>query len=99
MGVRDTSLLAYVDIRDNGNLTRMQEQVFRIIIYSDVPMTNKEIAKMAGLDINCVTPRVGELRNMTIMWEDKNYRVVDAGKRPCTYKPHRMCHTWKAEEV
>jgi len=97
--VRDTSLLAYIDIKANGDLGRMQEQIFRIILNSDQPLTNKEISKLSGLEINSVTPRVNELRKMTIIWEDKNYMVIDAGKRPCTYEPKRMSHTWKAVEV
>lgn len=96
--VRDTSLLAYIDIKANGDLGKMQEEVFRIILYADDALTNKEISVLSGLDINCVTPRVNELRKMTIMWNDKNYRVVDDGKRPCIYSK-RMCYTWKAEEI
>lgn len=98
--MQETSLYAYFDIKNNGVLGRMQEDVFRIILNnSKIPLTNKEISKMLGIEINSITPRVGELRNMTIMWEGRYYRVIDAGKRPCTYKPHRLSHTWKAIEV
>jgi len=97
--VRDTSLLAYYDIKDNNAMSNMQEQVFRVILFSDEPPTNKEISTLLDIPINSITPRVNELRNMPIHFRGINYRVVTAGRRYCTIKPFRLSYTWRAEEV
>lgn len=59
MGVVDTSLLAYCDIKED--LGARQKAILDVITYLG-SCTNSEISKFAGLPINQVTPRVFELR-------------------------------------
>lgn len=59
MGVLDTSLLAYTDIKEE--LGARQKAILDVITYLG-SCTNSEISKFSGLPINVVTPRVFELR-------------------------------------
>ena len=59
MGMVDTSLLAYADIKEE--LMPRQKAVLDVITYLG-SCTNTEISKFIGLPINQITPRVFELR-------------------------------------
>lgn len=59
MGIVDTSLLAYTDIK--ADLGARQKAILDVITYLGT-CTNSEISKFSGLPINVVTPRVFELR-------------------------------------
>ena len=59
MGIVDTSLLAYADIK--VELGTRQKTILDVITYLGT-CTNLEISKFLGLPINQVTPRVLELR-------------------------------------
>jgi len=58
--IQQTSLSAYSDLIDSGQLSRMQEKVLDIISLFG-PITNNIIACKLDLPINCVTPRTREL--------------------------------------
>ena len=58
--MRQTSLQAYDHIIDTGKLGRMQQEVFNTLKQFG-NMTNTELSGLAGLPINCVTPRMNEL--------------------------------------
>ena len=72
MGVADTSLLAYTDIK--STLGTRQKEILEIIKYLG-SCTNSEITRYSGIAINRVTPRVLELR-------DKGFVILDT-KREC----------------
>tara|TARA_Y100000310_G_C20438301_1_gene694794 strand:+ start:45 stop:338 length:294 start_codon:yes stop_codon:yes gene_type:complete len=74
MSVTDTSLKAYADLLDSGELNRRQTQVLENLRYLR-SATNLEVATEARLPINQVTPRMLELRKAGL--------VVAGGKRPC----------------
>ena len=58
MSVRDTSLSAWCEVREN--LSPRQEKVFHAIRLCGIA-TDRMISEVANLPINCVTPRRGEL--------------------------------------
>lgn len=72
MGIVDTSLLAYTNIK--ADLGARQKAILDVITYLGT-CTNSEISKFLGLPINVVTPRVYELR-------EKGCVVLDT-KREC----------------
>lgn len=72
MGIADTSLLTYADIK--VELGVRQKAVLDVITYLG-SCTNTEISKFIGLPINQITPRVFELR-------EKRCVVLDT-KREC----------------
>jgi len=76
--VRQTSLLAYAEILQN--LGERQMQVLKCLdtFYS---ATNLMIARKMGLDINCVVPRIFELRQLGLVIEDKICSCKITGKR------------------
>ena len=86
--VNDTSLCAYREIKQTIN--NKQKKVFKIIHASGKAYpSNKDIAWILGRPINCVTPRVFELRAKGL--------IVDAGIR-IDHETKRLVHTWKAAE-
>jgi hypothetical protein len=94
---RQTSLIAFRAIKDEGLLGKMQMVIFNAIRFNP-DRTDKEISYIADLSINCVTPRRGELQKKSIVIGSKSYRVVEAGKRNCTITG-RMAMTWTIGEV
>lgn len=72
MPVRSTSRQAYSQIVPF--LGDKQAQVLGLLRDSE-PLSNSEIAKMLGWEINRVTPRIKELRNMKL--------VAEMGRRRC----------------
>lgn len=82
--VQDTSLNAYMDI--SPVLAERQQRVY-LALKANHPMTNMELSQYLGWTINCVTPRVLELR--------KKKLVTDAGCRPCTVTG-RWAWSWVA---
>jgi DNA-binding IclR family transcriptional regulator len=88
--VQATSIETYRDLRDRGELGPMQEKVLRVLRNYARPLTNKELSRMTGIEINSITPRVFELREMGA--------VVECPKRPCTISG-RMAITWMPAEM
>jgi len=63
MSVQQTSLDAYKKILPE--LPRCRRQVLQVFIWNPYrDYTNLEVARELGWEINCVTPRVLELRKM-----------------------------------
>ena len=74
--VAETSLMAYIDLLESGNLNRNQIEVLKVFRKNpDRSFTNMEVADMLGWSINRVTPRTKELR-------DAGY-LLTVGQRAC----------------
>ena len=82
MVVAETSLKAYIDLVDSGELNRRQLQVYENLRYLK-SASNLEVATEARLPINQVTPRMLELRKVGL--------VVSNGKRPCRVTGKTVC--------
>ena len=77
--VRLTSLEAFQDINVTPVLGQMQSLVYNTLNnFGD--LTNKEIASICKLPINCVTPRTGELVKASLV-ECKGKKVQSNGRR------------------
>lgn len=72
MTVRDSSRQAFAQIMPF--LGEKQGRVLAVLRHSE-PLSNSEIAKLLGWEINRVTPRVKELRKMKL--------VAELGRRKC----------------
>lgn len=86
-GVQDTSLEAFFNVQSRlGRSRRVVLEAIRKL----GPVSNKEIAHYLDWEINCVTPRVNELRTKVVP-----PLVEDAGKakRPGSKLP---VHCWRA---
>ena len=80
--VRQTSLLAYLDAKEN--IGSKQQTILNVI--KDIgPCSDVQIAEHLGYEINRVTPRRGELFKML--------RIEEAGK--VKNKFNRLVMTWK----
>lgn len=84
MGIRDTSLQAYQEIEKD--LCDKKRQVVRTIRNLGRPACNAELADLLSWPINCITPRVKELRDNGIL--------IDVGKKPGP-PAGRMVHYWR----
>ena len=82
--IQETSLIAYEKVCEN--LTRRQMEVYNIFKRLRFPVTNAELAKVMGWQINTITPRVLELR--------KKNMIVFHKKRRC-HATHQIAMTWK----
>jgi len=60
--LQNTFFISYEDLIKTGKINKQQAQVMKALINHPFPVTNLEIAHLTGLPINCVTPRVKELR-------------------------------------
>lgn len=66
MVVRDTSLLAYIDLNESHTMGKKQREVYRAIC--TMPgCTNEDIAQYLHWPINCVTGRRKELEEMGVV--------------------------------
>lgn len=85
MTVRDTSLLAYVEIQTKlGNMEAAVLETIRL----NPSLTDSEITEKLGYgkNTNRVRPRRNKLVDLGL--------VVDSGKRVCTVTK-KLCHTWR----
>lgn len=82
--VIDTRNEAYHDLMPT--ITTSRQRVYEIIKSNPNGLTNNEIASILHIQINRVTGRVFELRQMNL--------VVDGGARICT-QSNKRCHIWK----
>jgi len=88
--LQQTSIDAYNHMVETGKINTRQKQILDILKDSHCPLTNADISFQTHLPINCVTPRVKELRT--------NGYVVQAGKTidPVT---GRRANTWKVKDA
>ena len=84
--IRDTSRKAFEFIKPS--LTERQKQVLAVLERCDC-MCNFQIAQQAGLPINCVTNRVGELL-------EKGKIMQDGEKRPGPPTNKLNVYWWRA---
>jgi len=63
--VMQSQLEAYLDTRDDGFLRSRYGQILAKL--GSDSLSNTEIARRVGLPINCVTPRVKELREKGVL--------------------------------
>ena len=83
--IQQTSLEAYESIKLDLNY---KQQVVFDVIFSHQGMSNHDIARFLGWEINCVTPRVLELREMNCI-EQEDIKIDRITKR--------RCMTWKVK--
>lgn len=82
--VRDTSLLAFIELKDNPqHLGLMQEKVFKVIMNNPF-ICDLEISEILGIQINSITPRRNELLEMGF--------IIDCGMKK--NKNNRLVHIW-----
>ena len=78
--VRDTSRIAYNDLKATGKQPKQKDIILDIILNvlrdSTNPMSLQEICNKTGFAINAVSGRVNDLK--------KANQVVEAEKRKCT---------------
>ena len=67
MPIQSTSLFAYADIQ--GKIGPLQRQIYHCIEKHQTGINNRAIARETGIEINVVTPRVGELREIGLVEE------------------------------
>jgi len=84
-GVKDTSLMAYIEQVESGRLGKMQEKIYEVI-KENPESSNKEIADILGIAINCVTGRTNELVNKFKIVEDAGTKLNDK---------NRKVHMWR----
>lgn len=84
--VRDTSLMAWNEVRET--LSERQAVVYDLLQQFE-SLTNEEIGEKLDWKINCVTPRIFELRH-----EFDPPLVVSDGKRKCTVTG-RTAYAWR----
>ena len=82
MSATDTRNQAFFMHRDIGNLTKQQQKIMAAIsltnsVYGLHDYSLREIALLTGLEINAVSGRVNELKNM------KSPLLIEAKPRKC----------------
>ncbi len=75
--IQETSTKAYREITVSGAKFTMRDKVFLTLYKSTKPMSNTEISVEMQLPINCITPRINELRKYGL--------VREAQKKQCEY--------------
>lgn len=81
--IQETSLNAWIEVQPT--LTGRRLQVYDVLM-SRGPLTNAEIGRLIHLPINCVTPRVNELRKKNLV---RHFEV-----RQCSVTGHNAI-AWK----
>ena len=71
--IQETSLMAYEGIKIK--LGQRQRQVLSLLEGSKEPLANREIAHALGREINSITPRVKELRDLGLV-EKKSLKTI-----------------------
>ena len=82
--VRDTSLMAYIEVEPELGARQMH---VLSVLRERGSLTNTELSQVLNWTINRVTPRIFELRALGC--------VVVVGKRPCRVTG-RMAYSWRA---
>jgi predicted transcriptional regulator len=82
MTLQQTSLEAFREVR--RRLTQKQREV--LAVFGRNPLTNKQVSEILRWPINCVTPRVLELRNEGLLKEDRKVYDQRTGRRMMAFK-------------
>lgn len=84
--IQQTSLEAYKGLVKSGKINRRQVEVLDVLTGHPFPLTNHEISFLSGLPINCITPRVKELREKGYVTEA--YKKADpiSGRKAIAWK-------------
>lgn len=64
--IAKTSQQSYIEILNSGYIGQKQQQVLECIINKNV-VSDMDISYLTGLEINCVTPRRGELEKLGLI--------------------------------
>ena len=81
--IQETSLEAYESIVPE--LGKRRQQVYDVITNQE-GLCNKEIAEILHLDINCITPRVNELRAEHLVMFHSYKKDEKTNRRVMTWK-------------
>jgi len=81
--VQQTSLSAYEEIK--SKLGKRQAEVMSLLSASEYPLANREIAKILNREINTITPRVKELRELGLV-ESFGIKIIN-GRRNLAWWP------------
>jgi hypothetical protein len=85
--VQQTSLLAYREVQKSlGKRQREVLYVLEAATASHFDLTNCELAFLMKLPINCVVPRVYELREKGIVVQSCKRRCGRTGRLACAWK-------------
>ena len=88
--MRDTSLLCFMQLKQEGELGKRQSQIYKLLQNNDSGLTDSEIMRCLGYNIpNSVRPRRKELYNAGL--------IIANGKRKCSITG-RTCYTWRAKK-
>lgn len=88
MPAAQTSILSYYDLKASGKMGKLQSTIYSLI-RENANLSNRDIARILGLEICTVTGRVNELCEMGLVraWAKK--------KDPRT---NRSVQVWRAVE-
>ncbi len=85
--IQETSLEAYLEIKPK--LAEKQKEVYRLLekaTRAGFDMTNMEIARALNWSINCVTPRVYELRHAGLVVLSQRRECSVTGRRAMAWR-------------
>lgn len=74
--IQQTTLDAYILLQPK--LNKLQEKVYNALSIYD--MTNLELSEHLNMPINCITPRVNELRKKGLIRE-KGYKIQKTNRK------------------
>jgi hypothetical protein len=81
--VRETSIAAYHELRDDGKLTAKQQQIIdHLHRHPGAVFSRLEISRAIDMPINCVAGRVNELLEKGV--------IEEADQRPCRISGRRI---------
>ena len=81
--VRETSVAAYHELRDDGKLTAKQQQIIDYLHrHPGAVFSRLEISRAIDMPINCVAGRVNELLEKGV--------IEEADQRPCRISGRRI---------
>ena len=78
--VRDTSIIAYQQLKSEGKELTQKQRILQLINDENRPLSRKEISAITGLEINAISGRVN-----TLLKEGK-IKEVDKKKCPISNK-------------
>ena len=79
MPVADTSIRSYRSLLDSGRTTRRQHDILRVMVEGKT-YSRRELARLTGLEINCICGRVRELLDAGALIEAAQRKDPDTGQ-------------------